>query len=401
MAAKPLDASQLLTTTVAHPGTETLPLYTDKYFTRTRQVVERFGDVQVTYAVFMRRPVLFAARLAMDWLAGIMEQKGASLTIEQRFQEGDWVGAGEPMMYITGSLVAMAELETLFLQKLGACCVAAYGAYAMCCELPKTAFLAMDARHCAGTEMAEQMAYAASVGSMAARNKVEAIGFVGNATDATAHFFGQAEGLGTMPHALIGYAGSTVRAAEMFYETFPDVPLYVLVDYFGQEVTDALAVCRRFDDLARAGKVGVRLDTHGGRFIEGLDTQKSYEVLEKHAPDCLRGYRSQDELSHLIGTGVSAAAIWHMREALDRAGYGKVKIIASSGFSAQKCCVMALAHAPIDIIGTGSFLPRKWNETYATADIVDYGGEAKVKVGREFLLRLRDRDGDVPSTLKN
>ena len=30
------------------------------------------------------------------------------------------------------------------------------------------------------------------------------------------------KGLGTMPHALIGYAGSTVRAAEMFHETYPE-----------------------------------------------------------------------------------------------------------------------------------------------------------------------------------
>ena len=48
---------------------------------------------------------------------------------------------------------------------------------------------------------------------------------------------------------------------------------------------------------------------------------------------------------------------------------------------------MALAEAPIDVVGTGSYLPEKWSETYATADIVDYGGEPGVKVGREFLLR--------------
>ena len=47
---------------------------------------------------------------------------------------------------------------------------------------------------------------------------------------------------------------------------------------------------------------------------------------------------------------------------------------------------MALANAPIDVIGTGSFLPEKWSETYATADIVRYGREKRVKVGREFLL---------------
>ena len=38
------------------------------------------------------------------------------------------------------------------------------------------------------------------------------------------------------------YAGSTVRAAELFHDMAPDAPLTVLVDYFGQEITDALAV---------------------------------------------------------------------------------------------------------------------------------------------------------------
>ena len=43
----------------------------------------------------------------------------------------------------------------------------------------------------------------------------------------TAHYFGRTAGMGTMPHALIGYAGSTARAAEMFHETFPDEDLTV------------------------------------------------------------------------------------------------------------------------------------------------------------------------------
>ena len=50
---------------------------------------------------------------------------------------------------------------------------------------------------------------------------------------------------------------------------------------------------------------------------------------------------------------------------------------------------MALAKAPIDVVGTGSFLPERWSETYATADIVEYDGKPMVKVGREWLLRLR------------
>ncbi len=48
---------------------------------------------------------------------------------------------------------------------------------------------------------------------------------------------------------------------------------------------------------------------------------------------------------------------------------------------------MAEAKAPIDVVGTGSFIPDAWSETYATADIVEYDGVPRVKVGREFLLR--------------
>jgi nicotinate phosphoribosyltransferase len=299
------------------------------------------------------------------------------------------------MLYITGPLCHLVDCETVLLQKLGPACVAAYNAYTMCAELPRAAFLAMDARHCAGTEMAELMAYAASVGSARARRKHDAKGFIGNATDATAHFFGQTAGLGTMPHALIGYAGSTVRAAEMFHEVFPDDALTVLVDYFAREVTDALEVCRRFPDMAAAGRLSVRIDTGGGRYMEGLGPGESYAVLERHVPEAVRGYRSEEELRHLIGTGVSAAAIHHLRDKLDEAGFGKVKVVASSGFSPAKCRVMALARAPIDVVGTGSFLPERWSETYATADIVEYDGKPMVKVGREWLLRLRP-DGSRP-----
>ncbi len=361
--------------------------WADNYFLKTRSIVSHFGDIPVTYAVFMRRPVLFTPRLMIEWLEKMAVERGAEFKIEPNYQEGDWVGAGEPLMYISGPFVHLVDLETIYLQKLGAACVAAYNAYTMCMGLPNVAFLAMDCRHCAGTEMAEMMAYAASVGSEAARRRANVKGFVANATNATAHFFGQDSGKGTMPHAVIGYAGSTIRAAEMYVEVFPDSPLTVLVDYYGLEVTDALTVCHRFHDKAMAGDITVRLDTHGGRFIEGLDPQRSYAVLERHVPDAIRRYRNEMELRFLTGTGVSAAAIYHMREQLDQAGYTSVKILVSSGFGVNKCKVMADLDAPIDMVGTGSFLPDNWPETYATADVVSYDGRPSVKVGREFLLQ--------------
>lgn len=151
----------------------------------------------------------------------------------------------------------------------------------------------------------------------------------------------------------------------------------------------SLAVANRFPDLAAAGRLAFRLDTHGGRYLEGMDLQASYAILDKYAPNAIRNYRTENELRHLVGTGVSAAAIWRLREALDGAGFDKVKVVASSGFNVEKCKTMAIADAPVDLVGTGSYLPDRWSETYATADIIEYDGKPSVKVGREFLLSKR------------
>jgi nicotinate phosphoribosyltransferase len=143
------------------PRSEDVPRYADAYFLKTKACVEQFGDTNVTYAVFMRRPVTSAPRLAVDWIREIAEARKTKIDIDLRYKEGSWVGAGEPIMYLQGSFFHLVDLETIYLQKLGAACVAAYNAYTMCVDLPKTAFMAFDARHCAGAEMAELMAYGA------------------------------------------------------------------------------------------------------------------------------------------------------------------------------------------------------------------------------------------------
>ena len=363
-----------------------IELRTDHYFKLTKKVVEKHGDVEVTYAVFMRRPVIYCPQIAMDWISSVVISRGYKINIKECFAEGAWVGAGEVLMYMSGKLSVLTDLETLYLQKLGGACVAAYNTFGMASDLPKVGFIAMDARHCAGAEMQELMAYGASVGSKKAQKEQGAIGFIGSANDITSHFFGKKHGMGTMPHALVGYAGSTVKAAIMFANTYPNTPLTVLVDYFGKEISDALEVCSAMKDLANNGTLSLRIDTHGGRFVEGLDTAKSYELLDKNASHAIRTFRTEQELKWLVGTGVSAAAIWHLRLALDSKGWNKVKIVASSGFSPEKCKLMASVGAPIDIIGTGSYIPDSWSETYATADIIEYDGVQRVKIGREFLL---------------
>ena len=234
-------------------------------------------------------------------------------------------------------------------------------------------------------------------------------GFIGSSQDLTAPFFGASSGMGTMPHALVGYTGGDVlKAMQLFAETIPEAKsLIALVDYTGEEVTDSIRCARWFYEEARLqdqGKsFGIRLDTHGGRFAEGLDYEKSVETVGQWlgvqgeyniVEQVLGGTAFQLDPNNILvdkvrrilfGKGVSAAAIIHVRRALDAAGYRQATIVGSSGFDPQKCQIMGAARAPLDMVGTGSFLPATLTETYATADIIAYDGVKRVKVGREFL----------------
>ena len=96
---------------VIRPDTKLLDSVTDRYFLRTREIVSKFGDTEVTYAIFMRRPVLSAICPAMDWLQEIIKERKGSVTINRLFNEGEYVGAGEPLVYISGSMSNLVDLE--------------------------------------------------------------------------------------------------------------------------------------------------------------------------------------------------------------------------------------------------------------------------------------------------
>jgi nicotinate phosphoribosyltransferase len=301
-------------------------------------------------------------------------------------------------------------VETLLLQKIGFPCVSANNAYEMCLAMPGSAFMDMHARHGSGAEMNILASYGAMVGSRAARHKNRGVkGFVGSSQDLTAPLFGAKNGMGTMPHALVGYANGDVLAAmQMFEKAIPEASsLIALVDYTGEEIKDSLRCAQWFYEDAKLhekGKTfGVRLDTHGGRFAEGLDYEKSVEAVgewlgvsgEYNIVETVLGGRAfqldpsnilVDKVRRILfGKGVSVAAAIHVRRALDKAGFKDAMIVGSSGFDAQKCQIMGAAKAPLDMVGTGSFLPATLTETYATADIIKYGNSKRVKVGREFL----------------
>jgi nicotinate phosphoribosyltransferase len=379
---------------------------TDKYFTNTARIVAANGDSRVTFAVFMRRRVVAALEPAIRLIRHFVPD----VEIRRFFAEGDIVPSESKMLEITGSMKKLSEIETLMLQKIGFPCVSANNAYEMCRAIPSAAFMDMHARHASGAEMNILAAYGAAVGSAAARHADASVkGFVGSSQDMTAPFFGASGGMGTMPHALVGYTeGDVLKAMKMFAASIPEVKhLTALVDYTGQEVTDSIRCARWFYDEAKlheqAKSFGVRLDTHGGRFAEGLDYEKSVETVghwlgvhgEYNIVEQVLGGRAfqldpnnilVDKVRRILfGKGVSAANIIHVRRALDQAGYRQATIVGSSGFDPQKCQIMGAARAPVDMVGTGSFLPATLTETYATADIIRYDRVKRVKVGREFL----------------
>ncbi|MBI2960082.1 MAG: nicotinate phosphoribosyltransferase [Betaproteobacteria bacterium] len=383
---------------------------TDKYFSKSREIIERFGDRTVTYGVFLRRGVICAVNPAIEVLRRYYPQDAAPLGITRLYEEGAFVPDQKPLFTYTGSFAALAELETLILQRTGVACVSAYNAYKMAMVLKKVAFIDMHARHASGDDMSLLAAYGASVGSRIA-TLAGAVGFLGSSQDLSAHFYGQEQGVGTMPHGIVGYAGSTLRAAQMFVEAHPQDNLTVLIDYYGREYTDALEVCRWwFNEYLPADRtctrqLALRLDTHGERYAEDLNYEKSVETVVNwlHVPNEFEAVRyvmgeeafDADSLNItkdrarrvLFGTGVSVASVIHMRQTLDAHGFNACRIVASSGFNLFKCKVFASARAPVDVVGTGSFIPENYFDTFATADIFMFDGRFDVKLGREKLFQ--------------
>ena len=383
---------------------------TDKYFTKTREVVEKFGDRTVSYGVFLRHGVICAVNPAIDFLRHNYPATAQPLRITRLYEEGAFVPDQKPIFTYTGSFAALVELETQLLQRTGVACVSAYNAYKMAMSLRKVGFIDMHARHSPGDDMTLLAAYGASVGSRIAKLN-GAVGFIGSSQDLTAHFYGQERGFGTMPHGMIGYAGSTLRAAQMYVEAHPEDNLTVLIDYFGTEYTDALEVCRWWynEYLPRDPEgtriLSLRLDTHGERYAEGLNFDHSVDIVTDwlHVPNEFEAVRyvmgeeafdadslniTKDRVRRvLFGTGVSVASVIRLRQVLDGNGFNACKIVASSGFNLFKCKVFGTARAPVDVVGTGSFIPEHFSDTFATADIFMYDGKPMTKLGREKLFQ--------------
>lgn len=346
---------------------------TDKYFSKSRQALA-FNNLNpvVTYRCFMRVDSAIIYKFVEDYLANAL--RGKDYTFKRFFNEGDIAPAKRPLFEIRGRALDLMEHETVILQKLGWPSLCCYEAQRIVNAVGEQDINIMDmsARHCPGAESVMMASYAAYVA-----------GFTSCSTDLGGSTFG-GSGRGSMPHAFIGAFGSTVEAAVAYARSVPDERVIVLVDYYGQELDDAVACYQALGDKLDS----VRIDTHGGRYCQGVTNTESegdFAALKRLTEGFGVQYAGR-YANYAYGKGVTIEAVYTLRDALDKAGAYKVGITVSSGFTPEKVAAFIDCNAPVTTIGTGSFLPTDIRDTYATMDIVAYGDIKKIKVGREWLL---------------
>jgi nicotinate phosphoribosyltransferase len=80
--------------------------------------------------------------------------------------------------------------------------------------------------------------------------------------------------------------------------------------------------------------------------------------------------------------GVNERLVHNVRDALDRDGFERVRIVASGGFDAQRIRAFEDRGVPVDSYGVGSSLIRGENDF--TGDVVMTDGRPSAKAGRRF-----------------
>ena len=326
--------------------------YSDAYFTFTREVLERDDHrPTVLMQVFQREhavlggvdeAIAILAQCAGRRTPGGWEPGHEQLTVQALF-DGDEIAPWETVLSIEGDYSLFAHLETLVLGVLGRRTLISRNVRAVVQAARGKPILYFPARF-DHWQVQTGDGFAAHVA-----------GAIGVSTDAQASWWG-GRGMGTVPHGLIAaYGGDTVLAARKFAERFAgDLNVIVLVDYENDSVRTALEVADALGDDLWA----VRLDTSSTMVDRSL----------------------WQEMGTFTPTGVVPELVIKVREALDRAGHGRVRIVASGGFDAEKIAAFERDGVPVDAYGVGSSLLLGSNDF--TADIVRVDGRPCAKVGR-------------------
>src|SRR5204863_5825370 len=329
--------------------------YTDAYFNHARATLLQDG----------RRPrVVMQAFQKKDSYLGGMDEAIAilklcaddfdRLTVHALF-DGDELQPWETVMTIEGDYTLFAHLETLYLGVLARRTLITTNVVRVLDAANGKPIIFMPARH-DHHRVQTGDGYAAYVAGRVVGAEV------GVTTDEQASWWG-GRGLGTVPHALIGaYGGDTVLAARKFAGWAPeDMSVTVLVDFENDSVRTALDVAHALGPRLW----GVRLDTS-----ESLVDRSLWGEMGDFNP-----------------TGVNPRLVQKVRDALDAAGFGEVRIVASGGFTLDKIREFERDGVPVDAYGIGSSLIRGSNDF--TGDIVMTDGRPSAKVGRHYRANTR------------
>ena len=324
--------------------------YTDAYFNHARETLLADGrHPQVLVQVFQKNDAWLGGMDEAIAILRLCSHAPDGLTIRALY-DGDRVEPWETVLTIEGDYTTFAHLETAYLGTLARRTLITTNVVHVLEAANGKPIIFMPARFDHHRVQAGD-GYAAYVAG-------RITGFeIGVTSDEQASWWG-GRALGTVPHSLIAaYGGDTVLAARRFAEWAPsDMSVTVLVDFENDSVRTALEVAEALGERLW----GVRLDTS-----ETLVDRSLWAELGDFRP-----------------TGVNERLVRNTREALDRAGFGHVRIVVSGGFTVEKISAFEEQGVPVDAYGVGSSLIRGANDF--TADVVVTDGEPSGKVGRHL-----------------
>ena len=324
--------------------------YTDAYFNHTRDtLLDDERRPRVVMQVFQKRHSYLGGMDEAIAILKLCSHDWDALTVHALY-DGDVIEPYETVMTIEGDYTLFAHLETLYLGVLARRTLITTNVVRVLEAAQGKPIIFMPARH-DHHRVQTGDGYAAYVAG-------QVVGApVGVTTDEQASWWG-GRGVGTVPHALIAaYGGDTVAAATAFADRFHgEMNITVLVDFDNDSVRTAVEVA----DALGERLWGVRLDT-------------SDKLVDRSL---------WDEMGDFKPTGVNEQLVRRVREALDRDGFERVKIVASGGFTAEKISEFEARGVPVDSYGVGSSLLRGSNDY--TADVVMLEGRPCAKVGREY-----------------
>jgi nicotinate phosphoribosyltransferase len=324
--------------------------YTDAYFNHARAtLLDDSRRPRVVMQVFQKHDAYLGGMDEAIAILKLCSEDWDGLTVHALY-DGDRVEPYESVMTIEGDYTSFAPLETLYLGVLARRTLITTNVVHVLEAANGKPIIFMPARH-DHHRVQTGDGYAAHVAG-------QVVGApIGVTSDAQASWWG-GKGVGTVPHALIAaYGGNTVLAATKFAEWAPeDLNVTVLVDFENDSVTTALECARALGPRLW----GVRLDTS-----EALVDRSLWNELGDFKP-----------------TGVNERLVRKVREALDRDGFERIKIVASGGFTVEKIREFEERGVPVDSYGVGSSLIRGSNDF--TADVVLTDGRPSAKAGRRF-----------------